>query len=111
MIDDFINKYEGEFKDNMKNGIGKCYYANGMRFEGFWSNNIPEKGELFMKNGNHYEGEWRDDRFSGVGTIRYSNGDIYEGEWKENLPHRYGKMLYRSGKVYNGEWFMGKKHG
>jgi len=46
-----------------------------MRFDGFWSNNIPEKGELFLANGTHYEGEWRDDRFSGVGTIRYANGD------------------------------------
>lgn len=42
-----------------------------MRFDGYWSNNIPEKGELFLKNGCHYEGEWRDDRFSGVGTIRF----------------------------------------
>lgn len=69
----------------MKHGIGRCQYAgSGMRFDGHWSNNIPEKGELFMKNGCHYEGEWRDDRFSGVGTIRYGNGDVYEGEWKEH---------------------------
>jgi len=27
LVDDFGNKYEGEFKDNLKNGLGKCYYA------------------------------------------------------------------------------------
>lgn len=82
-----------------------------MRFEGYWNHGIPEKGELFMKNGDHYEGEWRDDRFSGVGTIRYANGDIYEGEWKTHMPNRYGKMIYRNGRVYNGEWLNGYKHG
>lgn len=109
-MDDFGNKYEGEFRDNMKNGLGKCFYAGAgsMRFEGHWHNNIPEKGELF-KNGAHYEGEWRDDRFSGVGTIRYPNGDVYEGEWREHVPHRYGKMSYRNGRTYNGEWVMGHR--
>jgi hypothetical protein len=49
LIDAQGNQYEGDFKDNMKNGIGRCKYAgSNMRFEGFWSNNIPEKGELFM---------------------------------------------------------------
>ena len=75
-----------------------------MRFEGWWANDLPDKGELFMRNGTHYEGEWKDDSFSGIGKIAFISGDVFEGEWHNHLPHRHGKMSYKNGTVYIGEW-------
>eukprot|EP00826_Nyctotherus_ovalis_P038780 TRINITY_DN3654_c0_g1_i3.p1 TRINITY_DN3654_c0_g1~~TRINITY_DN3654_c0_g1_i3.p1 ORF type:complete len:180 (-),score=4.65 TRINITY_DN3654_c0_g1_i3:798-1337(-) len=70
------SKYEGEFRDNMRNGfgtlMGNC------------------EGTYYFTNGNAYVGEWKDEKREGkgmdvgdcLGKITYANGDRYEGEWK-----------------------------
>ena len=55
------DRYEGEYKDDKKNGKGKFIYNNGDR----------------------YEGEYKDDNRNGKGIFFYNNGDRYEGEYKE----------------------------
>lgn len=56
------NKYEGEFKDDLRHGKGVEVYDNGDRYEGEYS--------FGLKNG--------------IGTYYYSNGDWWKGEWKDD---------------------------
>ena len=47
------NKYEGEFKDNKRNG----------------------QGTYFWNNGNHYQGKWENDLRHGKGIFIWKSGD------------------------------------
>ena len=59
-------KYIGEFKNNMADGKGTCYYANGERYEGEWSNgSFNGIGTLFLSDGRSVEGAWDYGTFMG----------------------------------------------
>lgn len=45
-------KYEGEFVNDVRHGIGKCWFENG----------------------DFYEGEWKSDEQHGQGVFIYSKG-------------------------------------
>ena len=62
--------YEGELKDNKRQG----------------------KGMHIWPNGDKYEGEWFDDQKHGQGTFTWSDGDKYEGEWNEGKKEGKGKF-------------------
>ena len=53
-----IMEYIGEFKNNLREGIGECKFENG----------------------NIYLGNFKDDLMDGIGQMSYSNGDEYIGE-------------------------------
>ena len=43
------DKYEGDFKDDKKNGKGIYYFKNGNKYEGQFKNNFREgKGIFFL---------------------------------------------------------------
>ena len=61
---EYLNKksvYEGEFKNDMKNGYGEEKYNDGSMYKGYFVNNMKEgKGILTLKkekNNSVYEGE------------------------------------------------------
>lgn len=56
-------RYEGHFKDDLKDGHGKLSY------------------EL---TGDCYEGEWSRDNIHGDGKFSFSNGDVYLGKFRDN---------------------------
>ena len=59
-------KYIGEFKNNMADGQGTCYYANGERYEGQWSNgSFNGTGTLFLSDGTEVNGFWDYGTFMG----------------------------------------------
>mmetsp|Transcript_1880 Transcript_1880/g.1773 ORF Transcript_1880/g.1773 Transcript_1880/m.1773 type:complete len:90 (+) Transcript_1880:2758-3027(+) len=87
-----VVKYEGEIKDELRNGFGKKYFLNG---------NLE------------YEGQFRNSKFQGHGVL-YSeeneNQKIYEGEFMNG--HFSGKgTLYEEDEIYTGEFRHGKKNG
>jgi len=57
------DRYEGEYRDHIRNGRGIDYFANGDR----------------------YEGEYRDDKRNGRGIFYYASGNRYEGEFRDDL--------------------------
>jgi hypothetical protein len=61
--------YEGELKDDKRNG----------------------KGKFVCKTGTLYEGDWKDDKKHGKGTMR-DNEDTYDGNWVGDLRHGKGKV-------------------
>lgn len=51
-----------------------------IRFEGEWRNDRKNGfGTMIFTNGDSYEGEWREGQKSGRGIYRFANGDMYEG--------------------------------
>lgn len=103
------DKYEGEYKDNKRNGKGTYYHANGDRYEGEWINGKKcGKGVLYYANGDKYDGEWENDERSGKGSLTYVNGNRYEGGWKYNNKNGKGVFHYANGNRYEGEWEDGK---
>jgi hypothetical protein len=48
-------KYEGEFKNKLRDGKGIMYYNNGNKYEGEWKNDVKEgKGIMYYKSQGHY---------------------------------------------------------
>ena len=103
--------YDGEWKEGMMEGIGKCLYAEDQAvYEGEWkSNERFGKGTYVLPSCFVYEGEWKADMSNGQGKCVYDNGDIYEGQWKNNQRHGKGTYTWRSdGSVHIGNWKDGK---
>ena len=54
------DKYDGEFKVNLREGQGIYYYNNGDKYEGEWKNNEKDgKGIMYYNNGDRFEGKWK----------------------------------------------------
>lgn len=76
---DGLTAYEGEYKDNLKDGFGVGYYKTGsINYVGNWSEN--------NRNG------------AGVG-YRLSDGTMHAGRWLENKPEGYGARFDKDGNL------------
>eukprot|EP00978_Attheya_sp_CCMP212_P041490 scaffold238569_cov46-Attheya_sp.AAC.1 len=78
--------YEGEMKNNMRDGHGTYTWAKGIRYEGEWKNGTSHgNGKKIYKNGAIYEGNWKDSKRDGQGTLRDANGRVKKvGTWKND---------------------------
>lgn len=131
-----IMEYMGEFKNNLREGIGECKLENGNIYLGSFKDDLMNGiGKMIYSNGDEYIGEWKDGKKHGLGMFTWSdsvkyNGEfkegkmdgegqcfdnngnlIYEGQWKNNLIHGFGTYIWSEGKKYEGEFMHGKKHG
>lgn len=106
------DKYEGCYKEGVKQGKGIFTWADGMCYEGSYENDMRSgKGVFRYTNGNVYDGEWKDNVKNGHGTFYYYNGDRYEGSYSNSLKDGHGIYYYQNGNVYEGEWLGDKLHG
>ena len=52
-------RYEGEFKNGIKDGEGTFEWPNGKKYIGTWKNNKQHgKGEITLPKGSSKKGEW-----------------------------------------------------
>ncbi len=101
---DNINSYNnGIYKGKLKNSKRECEYGimeyeNGDKYEGEWKNDFKEgKGKMIYNNGEKYEGEWKNDLKEGKGIMYYNNGERYEGEFKNNeIIKGKGKIIFHN---------------
>ena len=105
-------KYEGDFQNDKREGYGKIYFHNGDKYEGNWKNNKFEGyGIFYCNNGDRYEGDFRNGIREGKGIFIGNNGDRYEGDWKNDLMEGEGKYSWNDGQKYFGCWKNGIKEG
>jgi hypothetical protein len=78
--------YDGEWKDNQRNGKGKMTYLGG---------------PFLYKS---YEGDWKDGFEDGMGKRIWKDGSIYDGEWKKGKRDGMGKMTKFDGTINDGKW-------
>jgi len=85
------NIYEGDMKENKKDGYGIMKYKNGNKYEGFWKNDKKEgKGKLYFSKG-YYDCNWENDLQNGIGKIYYNNNKVLEINFKNGK--REGKGI------------------
>jgi len=97
--------YEGQFKDDKKEGEGKYYYKNGNIYTGEFKNDIAEgKGTFFFLGGNKYVGDLKNGKAHGKGTYYWTNGNRYEGDWKNGKRIGQGAYFYKNGDIEIGNF-------
>uniref|UniRef100_A0A7S3NB35 MORN repeat protein n=1 Tax=Euplotes harpa TaxID=151035 RepID=A0A7S3NB35_9SPIT len=93
------HKYEGEFFEGKKKGMGKFIWKNKDTFEGS-HNNHDSHGSgkyTFSNNGEYFEGEYRYGKQNGRGMYHYANGDLFIGDYINGNLHGIGLMIYKNG--------------
>jgi len=129
-----IEKYEGQWEDGKKHGIGIYHNKKGTKYIGEWQRNQKHgRAILINKDGGVFIGKFADGiPFEGSGTIKDAKGNIYSGELKDgkftgecaidlggvkyiggcinDKKNGYGK-LFLGDRSYEGEFRDDKMHG
>lgn len=107
--------YKGQWRGNMRHGIGVQRWQDGSIYEGEWRTNRAEgKGRFQHTDGDTYCGQWQDNVAHGMGIYHHSNGTHttnYAGEWRNDLQHGFGVEMWEEGYCYQGEFRSGQKSG
>lgn len=100
------DRYEGNFKDNMKDGIGIMFYRDGSRYEGEWKANKREgKGIIFRPDGSRQEVDrWMNDMRRGMVIDFFPDGSRYEAYYMNDKILGKGVMVYPDGSRYEDYW-------
>ena len=132
-LTDNNGKYEGNFKNNKKHGIGTYTWTNGDKYNGLFKNDYKTSGTYTSKDGTTfsgkflngeylkgrqlYVGKWAGNKYlgdfknwerHGKGTYFWKNGDKYIGQFKNGKMHGTGTLTYKNGKIDKGTWENGK---
>ena len=97
--------YNGEFRDNEINGLGKLVWKNGDVYEGRFELGIRSgNGTILFENGAKFEGLWQNDSMT-TGKLTYAGsqnredyfiGDFVDGKIKK------GRLVYKDGSSFEG---------
>ena len=105
--------YEGEYKNDQKNGNGKLYFKLlNETYEGsFVDNNINGNGIYKWNSGEIYTGNFVNGKMNGKGTYSWPDGGFYEGDYIDNIKEGNGKFKWPNGKIYIGPFKNGNPNG
>ncbi len=110
-IDNLNRKYIGEYKNNEPKGYG-IYNNNENELEGIYNGNFMEGIGIERNNdGTYYEGEFTLSEKNGIGTFKWRDGTIYQGNFINNEMTGYGIIEYNDGKLYQGSLINGSMNG
>jgi hypothetical protein len=106
-------KYEGEWVNGQKTGVGRMWWNNGDRYLGHWSADSKDgQGSMLWANGDSYHGGWSHDlRHGSKCEYNYSNGGRYVGEYVNDERHGAGAFHWPNGDVFRGVWANGGRSG
>ncbi|CAF1241585.1 unnamed protein product [Adineta steineri] len=106
------DKYDGEWKNNMKNGEGTLVYADGGQYAGSWVDDERNgHGVNKWSDGRVYTGDWQDNKQHGDGTMTYTDGGKYVGEWENDMRNGHGVNIWSNGDEYDGSWVDNERQG
>jgi len=104
--------YEGEWKNNQRNGVGCFTWQNKDRYIGEWLEDCKHgHGLMLWVNGDRYDGFWKTDLRHGTATYKYDNGGKYVGQYEHDERHGTGKFFWPDGDFYEGTWRSGGRSG
>lgn len=103
--------YEGEWRNDMKEGNGHLLYEHGTYNGMFKSDFFHGRGKLSWRNGDVFDGDFHRGERTGRGIMKFGNGDSYEGEFLNGLSHGTGTYVWRNGEVYVGDFRDGQLMG
>ena len=94
-------EYNGEFKDDKKEGFGKEKSSDGSIYIGEFKENKKHGEGTLILNGIKtwsYKGEFKNDKISGKGIFRWNKEKKYIGEWDNNEISGYGLLINKNTK-------------
>lgn len=84
----FESKYEGIYKNGIREGKGKFTHADGSIKTGHFINGqLVGQGKMTTEDGHTYDGCFVNYRMHGQGTIKYANGASFVGFVADDAPH------------------------
>ena len=109
------DKYEGDFKDGLREGVGTYTYFKEegpqSKYEGEWLQNKKHGiGKMIYGGVGEYFGRFENGRRHGEGVFKYKKtGNVYSGSWKYGVKQGHGEFIYEKTKMkIAGEWENGK---
>ncbi|KAG2433102.1 hypothetical protein HYH02_012805 [Chlamydomonas schloesseri] len=105
--------YYGDIVSGKRHGFGTYQYPNSFfKYEGQWVNGEKHGlGKLSMRDGAYYEGEFVHGEIVGQGTRRFANGDVYIGTFDMGLMQGFGVMTLHNGDTYQGPFVQNNFQG
>lgn len=105
--------YDGDWKDNMRHGVGVLTFASGLEYSGeFFNDAIHGQGTVTLIDSSVYTGSFFNGLFHGKGTLEESaTKSVYTGEFSNGVRDGEGEEGYRDGTKYKGECRNGKRQG
>ncbi len=113
--------YEGEWRDNRRNGRGRQITRQGKysgQFVEYVFCIIISDSDLFSGNGVYceadgtvYDGDWIQGAKSGMAHVKYASGESYVGEYRYGKRHGKGQYTSLNGEIYSGEFMNNMRHG
>ncbi len=95
----FESKYEGTYKNGIREGKGKFTHMDGSVKTGtFIDGQLMGHGTLSTEDGHTYEGEFINYRMHGEGILRFANGAVFEGIMADDAPYT-GKFTNYDGSI------------
>ncbi len=96
--------YAGEWRLNMRMGLGLGFSGSREKYAGQWRVNKQNGvGMKLFQNGNVYSGQWRNGRMDGVGTIYFPNGECVCAVFSHGeLVETTGSWMMKDGSVVFG---------
>jgi hypothetical protein len=120
LVDEYGNKYCGNFKKGKYNGYGELYYQNigenivyPIYYKGYWKNDFKHgKGFMIYSDGSSYQGKFYFNELNNYGKYTHPDGSYYLGNFSNGFQSGKGKLFTIDHKlIYHGEWFMNQYHG
>ena len=113
--------YIGDFKNNLRHGVGICFYFNGSAYKGDWQGDKQHgNGELTYADGTIRKGIWSKNIFQGSSIPSKPEGpkppddtvnEKFEGCQSGNCQNGIGTYIYANGSKYVGDFQNGKANG
>lgn len=103
--------YEGDFENDLPNGVGCMTFPNGDTYDGHWKNGKMEGHGTYRffdlrrdRFNGYYEGFFSDSQFDGWGKREYANKAKYCGRWQHGKKTGEGQLLFATGDSFSGIW-------
>lgn len=106
------DRYEGDFRENKREGRGILFKADGSRYEGEFKNDQPEgHGVSYLPGGATIEAEFKDGLANGFGVVLMPSGGRYLGNFRNGRYDGRGTFITHDNIRFDGEWREGAQIG